>query len=129
MTSLLIADDSPVKTQLLKSALKQSGWQIPVLLAATTEQAMHHIDDNRDIAFAFVDYYIPSENGPAIIARLKSEHPKCRIALVSSADSADNKEEAMANGAETFICTSWESDRVEHALAELIGMWREEARQ
>lgn len=129
MPSILIADDSPVKTQLLKSILKKTGWQIPVLVASSTEQAMSMIDDNRDVSFAFVDYYIPSENGPAIIERLRTEHPKCRIALVSSSDNPENCAEAKEKGAEAFVCTSWEADRTEKALLDLIEAWREDARQ
>lgn len=128
MTSLLIADDSPVKTQLLKAMLKKMGWPIDTLTATTTEQAMKVIDDHRDIAFALVDYYIPTQNGPAIIQRLRREHPKCRIALVSSSDSAENKDEAMSLGAESFVCTSWEADRVERELTGLLQTWREEAK-
>jgi DNA-binding NarL/FixJ family response regulator len=129
MSTLLIADDSPVKTLLLKSLLKQSGWQIPIVNASTTDQAMAAIDDHGDVAFAFVDYYIPSQNGPAVIAYLKQQRPHCRIALVSSSDSAENWEEAKRSGAEAAICTSWESDRVEEALTGLIARWREGARR
>jgi len=128
MPSLLIADDSPVKTQLLRSILKKTSWQIPVLVASSTEQAMSLIDEHRDISFAFVDYYIPSENGPAIIGYLKTEHPKCRIALVSSSDNTENRAEAQEKGAEAFICTSWAPDRTEKALLDLIKSWREDAR-
>jgi DNA-binding NarL/FixJ family response regulator len=79
--------------------------------------------DAEGITHAFVDYYMPSERGPAVIAHLKRTNPAARIALVSSADNAENKEEAMRAGAEAYVCTSWPADEVEGALMGLLAEW------
>jgi DNA-binding NarL/FixJ family response regulator len=123
MQSFLIADDSPQKMMLLREFVERSKWPGAILQATTTEDAKHLIDTHPDIGAAFVDYYIPSERGPAIIAYLKDKRPHARIALVSSGDSASNTEEAMTAGAEAFVCTSWQSDTVERELMRILSEW------
>lgn len=92
--------------------------------AATTEDAARIIEEE-GVTHALVDYYMPSENGPAVIARLRGKNPEARIALVSSADDTDNRDEAMKAGAEAFICTSWPADEVESALLGLLAEWKD----
>lgn len=123
MASFLIADDTPAKTAFLKSLLVRAGWQGLILDAESTEQAAALIAMHPDIAYAFVDYYIPSHNGPWVIGIIKAKLPDCRIALVSSSDRQSNVDEAMKAGAEAFICTSWQSDEVERAATELLSAW------
>lgn len=122
MKDFLIADDSPNKIQLMLLMLKHAGWEGDVVLAETTEHAMQLIDEH-DFGFAFVDYYMPSKNGPAVIKYLKEKNPSARIALVSSADNADNFAEARAAGAETCICSTHEIDQVEREFSVLLSNW------
>lgn len=123
MPSFLIADDSPQKMRMLRELVERSKWPGEILQAATTEDAKGLVDTHPDISAAFIDYYIPSECGPAVIAYLKDKRPHALIALVSSADNARNTEEAMAAGAETAVCTSNEADRVERELMDLLSEW------
>lgn len=123
MTTFLIADDSPGKIQFLRSMLSRVDWKGEVLIAETTEEAVTLIDANPHIDAAFIDYYIPSQNGPAIIKYLKKKNPDAKIALVSSADSTKNGNEARAAGAEAVICTSYQSDQVEKAVLDLLHTW------
>ncbi len=122
MKDFLIADDSPNKIQLMLLMLTHAEWEGDIRLAETTEHAMQMIDEH-DIGFAFVDYYIPSENGPAVIKYLKEKNPSARIALVSSADNADNFAEARQAGAEICICSTREIDQVEREFMEVVADW------
>ena len=103
---------------MLQEFLKRVKWQGEILIARTCQEAYHFIDTHDDITAAFVDYYIPKDNGPAIIRALKKKYPLCKIALVSSSDNVKNAEEAREAGAEEVICTSYQSDYVE---AQLLG--------
>ena len=76
-----------------------------------------------EFAAAFVDYEIPTQKGPAIITQLKKHNPNCLVALVTSADSSQYKENGEAAGAEAFICTGWPLDRVETELNMLLAEW------
>lgn len=124
MASFLIADDSPQKIQLLMHFLKKARWEGPILTAETTEDAMQLIDDHPDIGFACIDYYMPSENGPAVIHHLHTQNPNAHIALVSSSDKQSNYDEAKAAGAETCLCTTYASDVVERTMMELLEEWK-----
>ncbi len=123
MKTFLIVDDSHEKILFLRAMLKRADWKGEILEAMTTEDAKAMIDAHPEISAAFVDYYIPSGNGPVIIAYLKAKNPQARIALVSSGDSAKNSEEAKTAGAETVICTGYESDVVEDQLLTLLREW------
>ncbi len=124
MASFLIADDSPEKTAMLLSLLQREGWPGRTFTAVTTEEAKRIIDREPEITGAFIDYYIPSENGPAVIRYLTSAHPRSRSALVSSSDFDRNCREALQAGAETTVCTSYDAERVESVLLALLREWR-----
>lgn len=124
MPHFLVADDSPHKTTMLRDLLAIAQWKDPVLFAKTSEEAMRIIDEHGDISHAFVDFYIPSANGPAIIRYLKDKNPAASIVLVSSSDNGANQEEAMEAGAEACICTSDRSDIVERAILDILEEWK-----
>lgn len=98
-------------------------WPLTILEAVSTEEAMSIIDAHPDISAGFIDYYIPDENGPSVIRYLRQKNPQAKIALVSSADSEENAEEARRAGADGVVCTSLRLDIVEHRLLELVEEW------
>lgn len=122
MPTFLIADDSSEKIFMLQKFLKRAKWQGEILIARTCQEAYHVIDTHDDISAAFVDYYIPKDNGPAIIKALKKKFPLCKIALVSSSDNAKNATEAREAGAEEVICTTHHSDYVEAQLLAFVSV-------
>jgi DNA-binding NarL/FixJ family response regulator len=123
MSTLLIADDSQTKIDLMRSMLTHFEWNEEVLIANTSEEASDLIEVHT-ITHAFVDYYIPSKNGPSIIAALKAKNPHAHITLVSSGDNPENQQEAIQAGAETCICTTYEADIVENAFKEIVHNWK-----
>lgn len=119
----LIADDNPQKIDFLLKAIRAEEWDIEIATAATTEEA-YEIMKKRRVDFAFMDYYIPSDNGPHMIKRLKNRNPDARIALVSSGKKESNLKEALDAGAETTICSSDPAHVVQHQLQTLLEQWR-----
>lgn len=123
MSTLLIADDSESKRHLMRAAAARY-WSGDVHEAATTEEAIALVSSLPDLQAAFVDYYIPSAHGPAVIAAIHAAFPLAKIALVSSSDNADNAAEARAAGAHAVVCSSHpESSR---QLADLLVQWEAE---
>jgi DNA-binding NarL/FixJ family response regulator len=122
-TILMIADDSPQKMMLIKGMLTRAGWRGDIVTAATTEESRRLIEEY-PITHALVDYYIPSENGPAVIRYLKEKRPGAHAALVSSSDKYENLQEAENAGAEATICTSYPADEVEKAFTDLLADWQ-----
>lgn len=121
--TLLIADDSAQKIDLMRFMLRKAHWQGDVFMAHTSKEAFEMIEKNA-IDFGLIDYYIPQKNGPAIIAKLKEKNSAARIALVSSSDAKKNFDEAKAAGAEACICTTYKSDEVEKVFIELLNSWK-----
>lgn len=119
----LIADDSPEKIDYLLKAIHATEWDIEVVTALTTEDA-YEIMRKRRVDFAFIDYYIPNDNGPHLIERLKNRNGDARVALVSSSKKPSNLQEAMDAGAETTICVSDPAHVVAAQLADLLERWR-----
>ncbi len=117
----LIADDSQGKIDLLLPLVKRAGFS-HVLLAYTTQEAMRMIDRHAIVA-AFVDFYIPDENGPAIMRYLKTAQPQARMACTSSSNPRTHAAEALAAGAERFICMSQESDVVTQEIENVLLEW------
>jgi CheY-like chemotaxis protein len=122
MRTFLIADDSPDKIVMLRGILKSCGWDGDILIANTTEQAFETIESVKAIDAAFIDYYIPSRNGPAIIKHLRTTFPACHIALVSSADNEWNFQQAREAGADATVCSTMADS--EERLRELVSEWR-----
>lgn len=119
----LIADDSPEKIDFLLKAIHAAEWDIDVATALTTEQA-YEVMKKRRVDFAFMDYYIPNDNGPHMIQRLKNRNADARIALVSSSKKPSNLKEAMDAGAETTICTSDPAHIVSAQLDDILQTWK-----
>jgi len=122
MTAFLIADNSKAKVMMLELLVKKSKKFPAVLIAHSTDEAKKLIDGN-DIAAAFIDYEMPTENGPAVIAYLKARNPAARIALVTSFDNGSYEEAARAAGAEACVCTTNEEKEVKDKLEALLMEW------
>ena len=119
----LIADDSPEKIDFLLKSIHAAEWDIELATALTTEQA-YDIMKKRRVDFAFMDYYIPQDNGPHMIERLKNRNWDARVALVSSSKKPSNIKEAMDAGAEATICTSDPAHVVAAQLSALLADWK-----
>ncbi len=123
MSTLLIVDDSEGKRHLMR-AVAARYWSGDVREAATTEEAIALLSSLSDVQAAFVDYYIPSAHGPAVIAAIRAAFPLAKMALVSSSDSAENAAEAKAAGAEAVVCSS--RPEAPQQLADLLVQWEAE---
>lgn len=122
MSTFLIADDSDGKVMMLEVLLKKSGFEGKVVRARTTEEAKKLIDKEKPSA-AFVDYEMPTEEGPAVIAYLREKVPESKIAMVSSCNLEEYQNDAAEAGADKYICSSFEADLVEKTVLDLLLEW------
>ncbi len=122
--TFLIADDSQWKRDMLSRLVKNMEICNELKIAKTTEEADEVIDASDEITFAFIDYEIPTKNGPAIIKNLRAKFPGCLIALVTASDNVKYKEDAMNAGANAFVCTAKSEDELENELNDLLIAWK-----
>lgn len=121
----LVADDNDGKRLMLEGFVKRSMPHAHIVRAATTDEAKRMIDAH-SIDCAFIDYEMPTENGPAVITYLKEKNPSARIALVTAFDGDRYHDEALAAGAEAFVTTSHGSDELAQTLQNLLMVWATE---
>lgn len=122
MPTFLIADDSDGKRIMLEAAVLNARPDITMLRAKDTDEAKDVIA-REHIDFAFIDYQMPRENGPAVIRDLREKQPSVRVALVTASDREDFHENARAAGAEAVIVTSVDTENLERTLQDLLSSW------
>lgn len=110
---------------MLTALIKHAKIAEEIVIAHTTEEAKQLIDTHV-FTYAFIDYEMPSENGPAVIAYLREKQPHVFIALETSADSEEYERNARNAGATEFICTSYPADEVEAKVHDVLEKWRME---
>lgn len=115
----------PAKLLMLKTLVERSGIADEIITAKNTEEAKRLID-KQQFAYAFIDYEMPSENGPAVIRYLREKQVSCLIALETSADSQEYETNAREAGATEFVCTSYPSDQVEAEIVGILEKWKKE---
>jgi DNA-binding NarL/FixJ family response regulator len=120
--TFLIADDTLGKMMMLAALVEKSAISSSIVTAKTTEEAKRLIDAHQ-IAFAFVDYEMPTEEGPAVIQYLRKKNPKALIAMVTSGDSDRYRNGAKEAGADAFVCTSYGSEETEQKITDLLTEW------
>lgn len=123
MPTLFIVDDSQEKREMLR-AVAARHWSGEIKEAVTTDEAVALLSSLPDLAAAFIDYYIPSANGPAVIRAVREAFPQAKIALVSSADNTENAAEARGAGADAVVCSTLPD--AESRLADLLTEWQAE---
>lgn len=123
MSAFLVADDSATKAQYLMNLVDRHLDEIHLIGAMTTEEAKEAIDANPDIIAAFIDYEIPTENGPAVIRYIKEKLPKCLVACVTGSSREEHRQNATGAGADKFVCTAIRSDQLEKTLSDILLEW------
>lgn len=125
MVTMLIADDLPSKLFMLETLVKKSGIAEKILTAKNTDDAKKLIDENH-IDCAFIDYEMPSEDGPAVIRYLHSKNPHALICLETASDNETYEHNGYEAGAAEFICTSYAEEEVVEKINRVLDLWKAE---
>jgi CheY-like chemotaxis protein len=142
MKTLLIADDSQYKIDFLLAAIKisVSPDPIPIEIARTTEEAIDLLLSNQSIAAGFIDYEIPSRNGPHIIRAWREleatkARPTAFICLETRSGGttfSDYSTKALEAGADEAISLLWLDknplEAVQESLRKMLPFLRTEER-
>ena len=124
----LVADDSATKAAWLIRQVDKAQLGLPIHGAMTTEEAKQLIDQHT-VAAAFIDFEIPSENGPAVMSYLRSKNPDALIACATSGSSQYYEGPARDAGANAFVCTSGLERDVESKIKHLLIEWQIQLKQ
>jgi CheY-like chemotaxis protein len=118
MPKILVADDSPLQIQLLRTALEAKGFE--VLVAKDALQA--GISARRFAPDAIIlDINMPGGSGIEVLKRLKNAEKTSRIpvVVVTGNDKPETRQEAIKLGAADFLVKPVDLEKLAKLLADL----------
>jgi DNA-binding response OmpR family regulator len=117
MSILLVEDDQALATGLLK-ALRQEG--ISINHVATGKDALHVIASEPP-EIVILDLGLPDMDGLSILKKLRRQHSKLPVLLLTARDSLDDKIAGLDGGADDYLAKPFE---ITELLARLRALGR-----
>jgi len=100
-TRLLVVDDAPAFRLAMRALLQSSGYALIGELASGTP-LLPTIDRLRpDIVC--LDYYLPDQNGLALLNTLRASHPEVAVVMITGSNDAELEARAAECGAAGFL--------------------------
>jgi len=106
---ILVVDDEPTDTYLLRRTLKEAGVANPVIGCSDGEEAIRFLEGakfgGQRPSLIFLDMKMPRMNGPEFLAWIRShaEFADLPIIVISSSTLPDDRDRAMALGAYDYL--------------------------
>lgn len=123
-TRILIVDDSPRARQSLRALLTIYAESTEVQEAENGWEALQCIDESSP-SVVFMDMLMPGLDGIKTTQLIKRHMPQIKIIALSIA--CDHESEALAAGADAFVCKGDPPGVLLQALARVTG-WQEDDR-
>ena len=120
LSRVLIVDDHPMFRVALSSAIKTVYSSAETKEASSIEEASDLLDRDRNFDIALLDLNIPGVNGFDGLMRLRAEHPRLPILVVSGLENKEIIEEALRYGAAGFLPKSQGGDVLAQALETVL---------
>ena len=115
LVRVLLADDHQLVRAGFRSLLQQHAWIEVVAEAASGHEALRLIAEHRpDIVM--MDVAMPGLNGLEATARVKKDHPRTRVLIVSMTASEEHVLQALRAGAAGYLLKTANSDELALAL-------------
>jgi len=102
-TRVLIVDDHPMFRDALRATVLQAFPQAGCVEVPTIDDALAEIDASGEIDLALLDLHLPGVHGFDGLIRLRSNHPRLPVVIVSGLESDTIIGEAMTFGAAGFV--------------------------
>lgn len=119
---ILVVDDEPTDTYLVRRALKQAGIPNPVIGCGDGEEAVSFLEGARfggqRPCLIFLDMKMPRMNGPEFLAwiRTHEEFADLKVVVLSSSDLPQDRKRALELGAHEYLVKT----PPPHVLAALV---------
>lgn len=111
MTTILVAEDSPVIQKIVKKALEERGYEV---LAADNGAIAYQLMETRDIDLLLSDWQMPEMDGIQLITKvLKRKHrAQPYIILLTSLSETENLVQGLEAGADDYLCKPFSPDEL-----------------
>ena len=108
--TLLIVDDEPIIREVLTENLKGAGYHCEAVPGAAP--AMEMLGNGHGIGLVLADIDMPGENGMALLAKIKEQHPDVDVIMVTGVVDIDTAIQAIRMGASDYITKPFNLDQV-----------------
>jgi DNA-binding NarL/FixJ family response regulator len=112
---VLVVDDQPIFAQALR-ALLEANPRIDVVGEADTGAYALELADALEPDVVLVDVLMPGWDGLEITRRLRTDHPRLRVVVVSGVSGSAVARDALAAGADAFLLKGNLQDEVAEAI-------------
>jgi DNA-binding NarL/FixJ family response regulator len=117
---VLIADDHPLVLIGVRRML-EANEGIEVAGEAQSGPEVLALTQRRSPDVVLLDLRMPGVQGGSLIARLRAEHPRVRVVVLSASDDADSIDQALAAGACAYVLKSTKPVDIASVLRQVGG--------
>jgi len=106
---ILICDDEEGVRESLKLILSE---HYDLIVVDGGQQALHTLDNAKDIGLIFMDIKMPKVNGIDTLKEITTKHPGIKVIMVTGYKSVETAAEATRLGASGYIIKPFKSEEI-----------------
>ncbi len=118
--NVLVVDDELYIGDLIRDSLKDQGHNVTVL--NNGEEAIEQFKENH-FDIAFIDYMLPGCTGLDVIKSVRGHNPQTSLILITGSVNSSVGEEAIAEGATSFLQKPFTFDQIRNVVSTAIGQY------
>lgn len=118
LPKLLICDDEEGIRESLKLILSD---YYNLIIVDSAEQAIHSLENNKDIKVMLLDIKMPKVNGLDVLKEVKAKFSKIKIVMVTGYRSVETAAEAAKLGASGYIIKPFKADDILDVVRKNLG--------
>ena len=118
--NILVVDDDLYIGDLIRDSLKDQGHN--VIVVDNGEEAIELFKENH-FDIAFIDYMLPGVTGLEVIRKARSDNPQTALILITGSVTSYIAEEAVAEGATSFLQKPFTFEQIRNVVATAIGQF------
>jgi CheY-like chemotaxis protein len=118
---VLVVDDSATMRGIVRKLLQGTRFTLDIVEAEEGIDALNRIAGGK-IDFVMLDYNMPGLNGVETLSEIRRQHPRVKVALMTSTQDEALAERARAAGAVAFLKKPFYPADIEAVLCSLYGL-------
>jgi CheY-like chemotaxis protein len=118
---VLVVDDSATMRAIVRKLLQSTRFTLDVGEAEEGIAALKQIASGK-VDFVLLDYNMPGLNGVETLSEIRRQHPRVKVALMTSTQDEEVAQRARAAGAVAFLKKPFYAADIEAVLYSLYGL-------
>ena len=127
--SILVVDDEPVVSDVLRRLLEKEGYRVEVAPDAASARACLQAEARWDAVL--LDVMLPDADGLSVLRWIRENRPELTVVMITAFASVENAVTAMKLGAFHYLAKPFKNDEVRLLVAQAVSttQLRQENRQ